>query len=163
MAMQKADPQAYRLAFEQGQRGLDDQEAVLAELHTRAATLLAAAALVTSFFGGQVLPHGHVPLLGWLAIACFIALAGSILAVLWPRKHWEFDVSPTRLISEYIEPPDGQPIALPDIHRDLALHMDRSAAANRRHLQRAMMMFRVGVLLLVFEVVAWVVLLARHP
>jgi hypothetical protein len=88
---------------------------VLDELHTRAATLIAAAALMTSFFGGQVLHTGHVPTSGWIALSWFAVLAISVLVVLWPRRHWEFDVSPASLIATYLEPTAGLPTPLPGI------------------------------------------------
>jgi hypothetical protein len=45
------------------------------------------------------------------------------------------------------------------IERDLALHMGRSAELNRRQLRMLMGIFRVGAVLLVVEVLAWVVAL----
>jgi hypothetical protein len=52
-----------------------------------------------------------------------------------------------------------EPLALHLIERDLALHMGRSAELNRRQLRTLMTVFRVGALLLVVEVLAWVVAL----
>ena len=157
-----ADPAAYALAFDEAKRALDDQEHVLNELHTRAATLIAAAALATSFFGGQVLHAGHVPTFGWIALIFFVMLAVCVLVVLWPRRDWEFDVSPARLIGTYLEPAAGPPTPLPDIHRDLALHMGAAATRNRRLMKILFIAFRAGTVALVLEVLAWVILLARR-
>jgi hypothetical protein len=49
--------------------------------------------------------------------------------------------------------------ALHLIERDLALHMGTSAELNRRQLRTLMGVFRVGALLLLVEVLAWVVAL----
>jgi hypothetical protein len=156
-----ADPEAYRIAYEEGQRALDEQERSVDELRGRSGTLFAAAALVTSFFGGAVFPH-HLPTAGWVAIGCFIGLGGCVLAILWPRRDWEFAASPARVISEYIEPADDRPVAVPAMHRDLALHMDASWRANRTQLRILTATFRVGAGLLVAEVIAWVIVLADH-
>ena len=156
-----ADPAGYALAFEEAKRALDDQEGVLNELHTRGATLIAAAALVTSFFGGQVLRGGHVPTFGWIALAFFVVLAGAVLVVLWPRRDWEFEISPADLIGTYLEPMSGSATPIPEVHRDLALHMGNAAAANRRVMKIMFGAFRVGTIALVLEVLAWVILLAR--
>jgi hypothetical protein len=43
------------------------------------------------------------------------------------------------------------------IHRDLALHMDRRYLQNRGQLLRLTWLFRLASVLLVVEVVAWVV------
>jgi len=155
-----ADPAGYALAFDEAKRALDDQERVLDELHTRAATLIAAAALVTSFFGGQVLHAGHVPTFGWIALTFFVLLAICVLVVLWPRRHWEFDVSPASLIATYLEPTAGSPTPLPDIQRDLALHMGNAADSNRDVMKVLFVAFRAGTVALVLEVLAWVILLA---
>jgi hypothetical protein len=91
------DPEAYRLAYEEATRALDEQQRAVDELRARAGTLFAAAAIATSFFGGQVLHRGHVPAIAWVAIACFIALAFCVLAILWPRRDWQFVLSPAAL------------------------------------------------------------------
>ncbi len=155
-----ADPAGYALASDEAKRALDDQSRVLDELHSRGATLIAGAALVTSFFGGQVLRTGHVPTFGWIALAFFVALAVCVLVVLWPRRAWQFDISPAELIGTYLEPTPGPPTPLRDIHRDLAPHMGNAAAANRRVMKTLFLAFRVGTIALVLEVLAWVILLA---
>ncbi len=59
----------------------------------------------------------------------------------------------------YLEPAEGEPLALHLVERDLALHMGRSAEQNRRQLRLLMGAFRVGAALLVVEVLAWVIAL----
>jgi hypothetical protein len=48
-----ADPDGYALAYDEAKRALDEQERVVAELRSRAGTLIAAAAITTSFLGGR--------------------------------------------------------------------------------------------------------------
>jgi hypothetical protein len=64
-----------------------------------------------------------------------------------------------RTASTYLEPADGDPLEIHLIQRDLALHMGRSAELNRQQLRILMMVFRLGALLLMAEVLAWVVAL----
>jgi hypothetical protein len=161
IASSEPDPEAFRLAYEEAKRGLDDQEQAVVELRSRAGTLIAAAAITTSFFGSQAL-RNHVHVMGWIAIGCFVALGASVLVILWPRRDWEFTLSPQRFISTYLEPTDGDPLPLPSIHRDLALHMGRSAALNRRQLRWLMIAFRAGALFLMAEVIAWIVVLINQ-
>jgi hypothetical protein len=157
-ARAEPDSEAYRLAYEEARRSLEDQERAVSELRSRAGTLIAAAAITTSFFGSQALQR-HVHAMSWVAIVCFVALGAAVLAILWPRRDWEFDLSPAQFIATYLEPTEEDPLPLALIHRDLALHMGGSAAANRAQLGRLMIVFRVGALLLVAEVVAWVIAL----
>lgn len=91
-----------------------------------------------------------------------MALGFTVLLVLRPRRDWEFTLAPDKFIATYLEPVDGDPLDFHLIERDLALHMGRSADLNRRQLRTLMTSFRVGALLLVIEVLAWVVALVAQ-
>jgi hypothetical protein len=161
MAAPSADPGAYLLAYDEAKRALDEQERAVFELRSRAGQLIAGAAIATSFFGGQALRH-HIHPMGWVAIGSFVALSLAVLVILWPRRDWEFNLSPAQFIDTYLEPSDEEPLALPAIHRDLALHMGNSADLNRRQLRWLTAAFRVGAVLLVAEVVSWVIVLINQ-
>lgn len=109
------DAEAYRLAYEEAKRALEEQERAVVELRARAGTLIAAAAITTSFFGGQALGP-HVRPFAWVAIGCFIALGIGVVAILWPRRDWEFVLSPSQFIATYLEPADGESLPLAIIH-----------------------------------------------
>jgi hypothetical protein len=162
MSTSSGDPGAYALAYEEAKRGLEEQERAVFEPRGRAGQLIAGAAIATSFFGGQALVHHHIRAMGWVAIGCFVALSIAVLAILWPRRDWEFNLSPSQFISTYVEPTREQPLTLPAIHRDLALHMGNSAELNRRQLRWLTGSFRVGAVLLVAEVVSWVIVLINE-
>lgn len=134
----------------------------MVELRARAGALIAAAAVTTSFFGGQTLVRRHISAVAWVAIGCFALLGFAVLLVLWPRRDWEFSLAPDQFIATYLEPANGEPLALHLVERDLALHMGRSAELNRRQLRTLMTVFRVGAVLLVIEVLAWVVALVAQ-
>jgi hypothetical protein len=155
------DPGAYQLAYDEAKRALDEQERAVVELRSRAGQLIAGAAIATSFFGGQALRH-HLHPMGWVAVGCFVALSLAVLVILWPRRDWEFNLSPAQFINIYVEPEDTEPLDLPSIHRDLALHMGNSAALNRKQLRWLTSAFRVGAVLLVAEVIAWVIVLINQ-
>jgi len=149
----------YALAYREARRDLEDQERFVVELRARAGALIASAAIATSFFGGQVLARRDIGVAGWVAIGCFVLLGLAVLAVLWPRRDWEFSLAPHEFIATYLEPADGEPWEHHLIERDLALHMGRSAELNRRQLRMLTTMFRLGGLLLIAEVLAWVIAL----
>lgn len=163
MHVPDSDPDAYRLAYEEARRGLDEQEHAAGELRGRAGGIIAGAAVATSFFGGQAVGGTGLGLMGWIAIACFVVLGVVIVMILWPRDRWEVGLSPARLVTTYIEPAEGAPVPLAVIHRDLALHMGGSANRNRRELQVLTVALRVAAVLLVAEMLAWVVALLDHP
>ncbi len=157
-----ATPAHYELAYEEARRALDTQESVVNELRTRSGVLIAAAAITTSFFGGRALADATVGSAGWLAIGFFGLVGVSVLAVLWPRTDWSFTVNAERFIATYVESDEG-PLALPDIHRDLALHMSTSYVVNARQLHVLTIAFRLGAIFLVGEVIAWVVDISTGP
>jgi hypothetical protein len=101
-------------------------------------------------------------LAGAVAIGCFVLVGLAVLLVLWPRRDWTFSLAPDEFIATYLEPVDGAPLEIDLIERDLALHMGRSAELNRRQLSKLMSAFRVGAVLLMAEVLAWVFLLVAQ-
>lgn len=161
MTPAEIDPAAYLLAYDEAKRALDEQERAVFELRSRAGQLIAGAAITTSFFGGQALRH-HLHPMGWIAVGCFVALSVAVLVILWPRRDWEFNLSPAQFINIYVEPADTEPLDLPSIHRDLALHMGTSAGKNRKQLRWLTAAFRVGAVLLVAEVISWVIVLINQ-
>ena len=150
----RGDPQAYALAFSEGVRALSEQQGVIDSFRTRSGLLLSGAAIATSFLGQASLERGTT-LVTWIAIGMFLLLGAAVIAILWPRNDWEYAVSPEQLIANYIEHP--KPLGIPEIHRDLALHMDTSYLRNRGQLLRLVWLFRAASILLTVEIVAWVV------
>ena len=82
-----------------------------------------------------------------------------MLTVLWPRSDWFFNASATDIVAEYIEP---EAIEFPLVQRDLALHRSTASDANARQLRWLFLVFRLGLIVLVVEVAAWVVALAER-
>ena len=110
----------YRVAYEEAIRALSEQRNVIDSLRARGGLLFSAAAVTTSFLGAQVLQGGDSSLASWLALLCFVAVAATSLAVLWPRK-WEATTNPHEVIETYVEAADFVSVAR--LHRDLSLHM----------------------------------------
>lgn len=123
--------------------------------------IFSAAAIVTSFLGGQALDAHGFTTIAWLSIVAFAVLGVAALFVLWPDDAWEFDAVPNQIISSYIERPDEPPDEIHIVHRDLALHMENSYLANeRRRLRPLRWAFRLSVVALVVEVALWLAALA---
>lgn len=159
--MPAADPAAYELAYVEARRALEVQAEAVLELRSRAALLVVAAAVTTSFFGGAALSDGRVGLAGWLAVAAFSGVSGSVLATFWPRHDWMFAVDARKYIAVYLESDDG-PSELPVIHKELALHMAASYHNNGRQLRSLLRIVRAAGLLLALEVVAWLAALVAQ-
>lgn len=150
---------AYKLAYEEAVRGLAHQQSRLDDFRARAGIVLSAAAIATSLLGGQALDRASPSLWTWLALACFVGVGGFTLMLLWPQT-WMFTAVPRRIIATYIEATD--PLPVPRIHRDLALHMEDSYVSNEIGLERLVLRFRLALALLALEVVAWTIEIATR-
>lgn len=157
--MATAPDEAYKLAYDEAVRSLAHQQARLDDLRTRAGIVLSAAAIATSLLSGKALEDGSLTLWVWTAFACFVGVSALALLVLLPRR-WEFTAVPRRIIGFYIE--TDQPLPLPMIHRDLALHMEDSYVRNELGLDTMLLRFRLALGLLALEVVAWTVDIATR-
>ena len=152
---------AYELAYQEARRALDGQESALGAFRTRAGIVLSAAAIVTSFLGGQAIDSSGLDTLEWLAIAAFAVVGLATLCVLWPDDDWQFEAVPNQVIGTYIEREDDVSVPLFAIHRDLALHMENSYTSNeQRRLRPLRWAFRIAVIALVAEVAIWLIELA---
>jgi hypothetical protein len=154
---QESTDAAYELAYQEAIRGLSDLRSLFDSIQTRTGTLLAAAAIATSFLGGQSLKDTGPTVWSWIAIACFggvVLLA--ILALSRPKPVTA--AIPSSLIQTYIE--EGPPLPLPMIHRDLSLYMEATYLEDTEAVNRLRRLFEAAAILLLLEVVAWVVDLA---
>jgi hypothetical protein len=148
----------YGLAYEEALRGVVQQQAVLTDVRGRAATMLGAASVSTSFLGGIALQQ-HRPTGGsWIAIGAFVVVGLLTIWILLPRRGWTFRMSARKLIKEYIE--NDKPADLPEMYRDLALHLENHFEVNQHRLEQLFLRLRVASAVLVVEIVLWLFVLA---
>jgi hypothetical protein len=156
------------VAFTQSLRGLTEQRARLDNLRTRAATLISAAAIVTSFLGAEALkdtrtgaggqPEADRTLEFWelLAIAVFLGVGVLCLVILAPKtKGWLFRIDGRRLLKDYIDT-DNAP-DLPALQRQLIAHIEDAHTANEKKLRPLIVCFQIGAVLLALEVLFWLI------
>ncbi len=144
----------YRVAYAEAVRALSEQQVVIDSFRSRTGLLLSAAAITTSFLGAQALRVGDVTPPAWLAIAGFVGVALTSLAILWPRR-WEFSTGPAKIIDAYVEA--KEPLPIESLHRDLSLHMYSSYNANQIGLGQLAIFFQLASALLTAEVVLWII------
>jgi hypothetical protein len=158
------DNEVLKLAYDASLRAIADQEGVLEGLRSRAGTLFAAAALVTSFLGGQALAHttrlAHGSWAG-VAIACFVGTSLLTLTILWPFRL-RFSLSSQEII-EIVDSrqSSGNPVSAAEAYREIALRLELNYDANLVTIRRLLSAFRVAIVLLVAEVASWIVVLWR--
>lgn len=145
-----------KLAYEEARSAISLQSTTLDGLRSRAGTLLAAASLVTSFLGGQVLAkptldkglvvRAEIGTEGWVAIGFFIAVAVLTLAILWPYK-WRFVMGATTILK-------GTDFEA--TQRELAEYHENNYDLNQAKLDRLFWCFRGACVFLAGETVAWI-------
>lgn len=145
------------LAYGEARSAISSQVSTLDGLRARAGTLLAAASLVTSFLGGQVLAkpalehglivRGQVGTEGWIAIAFFILLAVMTLAILWPYQ-WRFDMGATAILGG---------TDFNETEAELAKYHEQNYDSNKERLDRLFWCFRWACVFLAAETIAWIV------
>ena len=147
-----------QLAYDEAVRGLESQRASLDALRTRTGTLVAAAALVTTFIGGRAL-RGQNSAWTTVAIVAFVAVVASSFLVLLPWKL-HFALPPAQLVVDYVDPdPQAEPTTM---LRDLALHHGTTVSNNRRKQERLFWAFRCAIILLGLEVISWLIELEKN-
>ncbi len=160
----------YQLAYEASAKAIDDQARVLESLRSRAGTLFAATALVTGFLGGQALDRvkdepeelafEFVSVTG-LALLSFVLLALLTLAILSPYRL-RFSVSAADIIGIVdARAASGKPVATREAYREIALRYEAMYDYNAELIRRLFWCFRAGILCLLIQVGAWIVVLWR--
>lgn len=147
----------YALALEEARRALDEQERAVAELRSRAGTLISAATIATSFLGAPFVADRQLAAAGTIAIAAFVLLSLATLVLLSPRWAFEFSLAPEFVIATFAEPIASKAPPPSRLRREMAMHMGASSALNRNRISRMGAIFQIACVLLTTEIVAWVV------
>jgi hypothetical protein len=155
----------YELAYEASIRAIDNQAATVESLRSRAGTILAATALVTSFFGGQALTRGvssplHVVSFTTAALGSFIAVSLLSLTILLPFRL-RFSLRARAILSFFEEEAEDGPVGAAETLREVALQYESMHEFNARQIRVLVVCFRLAIPCLVGEVGFWLTVLAR--
>ncbi len=142
------------LAYREGVRALDEQQASLNSLHTRTTAILAAALVSASFLAPRAIDRPLGAAEGFLAVqggALLLAALACLLGVLWPAR-WTWTCDPVTIIT------DPAWTALDDdaAHAELAKHLAAHANKNHVALARRATLFRAAVVFLSAAVGTWI-------
>jgi hypothetical protein len=151
-----------RVVYEAAVRAASGQASVLDGLRARAGTVLAAAALVSSFLGGQALRNSqHLRALSFvgLALASFVVSALLALVIFWPFD-FRFGLSARAMLAALGDHDGSSSTA--DFFRALALQLEWRYRQNSRKIRRLLWAFELGIVCLVLEVAAWLVVVWRQ-
>ena len=146
------------LVYQEAVRGLTHQQGVVESMNNRAGSLIFASSFAGSLLGSSALADGAAGW-DWLAMALLSIIGGLIAFLLWPYHNYRFRFDPQELLDRYVD----SDAALATIHRDLAVRIKHDMAANWRVIQRLRVALQLSLVLLVFEILAWLLAIARVP
>lgn len=148
------DEGLFRLAYDASVRAIEDQARVVEGLRSRAGTLFAATALVTSVLGSPALARGEVGGAAAVATGSFIGTALLTLAILWPSRL-RLSLSAREIIYGIERRTLSDPLPTAELVRELALQLETMYDRNARTIRLLLWCFRGAILVLTLEVAAW--------
>jgi hypothetical protein len=166
MAGSGVSEKPYELAYEASVRAIEDQATVLEGVQNRAGTVLAAAAVVMSFFGTQALgraAHGtslHLVSYASAAVGAFVCVALLVIAILLPRGL-RFSLSAEKMLAALALFEPEEPVSAQDAYRIVAREHQRLFVVNNRPIRLLQWCLRGAILAFVVETILWVVVLER--
>jgi hypothetical protein len=150
--------EVYRLAFEQGVRTLEYQDQQVDTVRDRALKLVTITGAITAFLAGTVLrePPGSRNWLFYVLVVsgtvAFAALSFLAWRILRPIQEWIIEISPATIVQSY----GDEDVGLAATYRDLALHTEWSIQENANKVRPILLCYRLSVVAVGVEVIAWV-------
>jgi hypothetical protein len=149
---------AEEIAYQESVRALEMQSRTLDELRSRTGLLLAAASVVTSFLGAEVLRRDGVTTVAVLAILVFIGVVVLALLIVLPWRDWHFAQGAKTLLEDWTG--DQSHGDIKAMQRFLAENIEEDWDHNKQKLDSMFALFTIAAGLLGVEVVLWTVGLA---
>jgi hypothetical protein len=153
----------YRIAYEEGQRALDDQRDELKSIRDRAVSFTAFVGAATAFLVGTGLKTGNRDIVFYVLAGVASALSTVFILLLlallrpWKKKPWHYRLEPTKLITGWIDTEIPIPIEARFI-RELAETYDGMQAQNEDLLGSLRNWFRWLILVGAAQVTVWAAL-----
>lgn len=144
--------------YQEALRGLLQQQSAIQSLQARAATLIFAASFASSLLGSQALADG-LGAWDWIALALLFAIGALSVLLLWPYYNLTFRFDPEDLLARYVDV--AEPPPMPEIHRELALQIKFDWQQNGRIVRRLREALQLALILLLFEILAWLFSIAE--
>jgi hypothetical protein len=149
---QPADDPRTAFVYQEALRGLTHQQTQIESLHTSAGTLIFAVSFASSLLGSRALSDG-LQAWDWIAVGLLFAIGTLAVVMLWPYYNFWSRFDAEELLRDYV---DGETAAtMTEMHRALALQLKRYQLRNQRILRKIREAFQLALVLLLFEILAW--------
>ncbi len=103
----------------------------------------------------------RVPIRNWIAIGLLFEIGALTVLLLGPYYNLSFRFDPQELLDQYVEAP--QPASPSEMYRALALRIKADSARNGRVVRRMREAFQLASVLLLLQILAWFLSIARVP
>lgn len=157
------DPAGYELAYRSGLQAVDEQASTLRETRDRAGSLMSAAAVAGGLAAGLAFNADRATSIdrpGTVgAVLAVVGFVGVVLGTvtIWRPTEGRFVHDAGVIIGSYVE--GDPPLALPELHRELALWLGQQTESNRAMLEVQLRTFRWGLSALLVEILGIVMAL----
>jgi hypothetical protein len=150
-----SDPETYRLTYDLGRAAVTDQATVLKEARDRAGSLMTAAAVFATLALGLTSRNNNIRLdwcgVGWLVVGGLGLVLVVVATVLsWRPVEATINLDSGTVVGSFVEREDD-PMALEEIHRELALWFGQFTIANRDVIEQRLRWFSLGLIALALE------------
>jgi hypothetical protein len=157
----------HRLAFDQGVKGLGNQDDTIASIRQRAAAIATLSAATAAFLGREAFARSGLPnhplevwqRIGvWAALSALCFSAVCMVQLLRPRKGWIFHFTPSRIIDQFAQ---GEHAAdLSRTYEVLARFAEENYLSNERILSKLFRWLWASFITLILQVAAWLLVIA---
>jgi hypothetical protein len=151
----------YEILYDEVMRQLDTQQKDLDQLRSRAAYLLSAIAVATTFLGANVVRKQRLETLDWIALACFVAgvlLAGWLVVV--PTRKWSTGFDPRFVYANWLRA-RHPPMSADEMRVELVHVLKDGVDRNARKMTWLRTLLGLAGLAVTAEIVLWIVSLTN--
>lgn len=163
MTKPKGDSEAYEFAYNEGKATIDSQETTLRETRDRVGLVVSTSAALAGLASSVLVATSQPGNLMWWGVTATIVAAVGFLTValgaimIWLPVEGTFNWDAGLLIGSYVE--GERPALLPEIHRELALHLGINSKANRDIISSKLSWFTASLAGMALEIGAIVVVM----
>jgi hypothetical protein len=89
----------------------------------------------------------------WVALALLLSIGVLAVIMLWPYYAFSFRFDPELLLRDYVD--REPPASIGEMYRELAVRAEHDRRANGPLVRRIRVAFEIALVLLLFEILAW--------
>lgn len=147
------------LAYKEAVRAISAQASTIDTMRSNTSALLGASSVATAFLGAQGVGSRGVHGWGLAATACFGVVGLCAVAILFPRKQWQFTLDPTAIMGMYRGRPPGSE---DELFADAAHSLHQCRLRNAEQIEILFRLFQAASIVLTGGVLAWIVELSSR-